>query len=380
MQKKGITTPILHSEDVDALLVLCEEVMRATPEGAHRFIEPAPSVLSRAKSKQHNIVFGRRGSGKSSLLRKMAADLTIDRRPIAFVDMETFKGHSYPDVLISVLIKSLREFETWLNSAATNPGTKTTFWNKLFGTRPSRPPFDKKRTAALSGTLAKLISDLNDQLLKPEKSEIEQTQSNNAASKVGGKLTTEGAAGPLKIENAIELTSDITKSQEVKSKYTSHKIAYLHQNILRFQQFFKDLSDLSDGPSFLILDDLYHIRRSDQPLVIDYFHRIAKGNGLWLKIGTIKHRSQWYQHSDPPLGVKLGDDAKEINLDISLEKFETLRGFLNKVLTNLINEKANFKVTDLINPTAFDRLIIASGGGYKRLYRDPINLDWNCTK
>jgi ABC-type molybdenum transport system ATPase subunit/photorepair protein PhrA len=37
------------------------------------------------------LVFGRRGSGKSSLLRKAAADLTVDRRPIAFIDLETFK-------------------------------------------------------------------------------------------------------------------------------------------------------------------------------------------------------------------------------------------------------------------------------------------------
>jgi hypothetical protein len=136
----------------------------------------------------------------------------------------------------------------------------------------------------------------------------------------------------------------------------------LHQNILKFQQFFQELSILSDGSSFLILDDLYHIKKSDQASVIDYFHRIAKGNGVWLKIGTIKHRSQWYQHSDPPLGVKLGDDAKEINLDISLEKFETLREFLKKILTNLISEKSGFHTRDLINPTALDRLIIASGG------------------
>lgn len=132
---------ILNSTEVDDILVLCEEVMRATPQGAQRFIEPAPGVLSRAKSQQHNMIFGRRGSGKSSLLRKTAADLTIDRRPIAFVDMETFKGHTYPDVLISVLIKSLHEFESWLNSAATNPATKTSFWKKLFGTKPNRPPF-----------------------------------------------------------------------------------------------------------------------------------------------------------------------------------------------------------------------------------------------
>jgi len=114
----------LELEQVDALLILCEEVMRATPDGSKRFIEPAPGVLSRAKSKQHNIIFGRRGSGKSSLLRKTAADLTIDRRPIAFVDMETFKGHTYPDVLISVLIKSLYEFKKWIDSAATTPASK----------------------------------------------------------------------------------------------------------------------------------------------------------------------------------------------------------------------------------------------------------------
>ncbi|MFG0603593.1 hypothetical protein ACF8PL_25755 [Delftia sp. WSY_4] len=83
---------------------------------------------------------------------------------------------------------------------------------------------------------------------------------------------------------------------------------------------------------------------------------------MWLKIGTIKHRSQWYKHSDPPIGVKLGDDAKEINLDISLEKFETLKELLKKILTNIISEKSELKIKDLINDTAVDRLLIASGG------------------
>jgi hypothetical protein len=359
---KGIEESTLHSNDVDELLVLCEEVMRATPEGANRFIEPAPGVLSRAKSKQHNIVFGRRGSGKSSLLRKTAADLTIDRRPIAFVDMETFKGHTYPDVLISVLIKSLREFETWLNGAATNPATKTSFWKRLFGTKPSRPPFDRKKTSHLSDRLSKIIQDLEAQLTKPESSTEERKEAKTSRRKVDGKLSSGGSAGPLKIASEAGLSLDSEHNRESISRYVSHKVEYLHQNIIKFQTFFRDLSALSDGPSFLILDDLYHIRKSDQADVIDYFHRIAKGNGMWVKIGTIKHRTQWYRHSDPPIGVKLGDDAKEINLDISLEKFETLREFLKKVLSNLIAEKANFPIKDLINPTALDRLIIASGG------------------
>ena len=361
MAKSHVDTQ-LDLEAVDSLLILCEEVMRATPEGAHRFIEPAPGVLAKAKAKQHNIIFGRRGSGKSSLLRKAAADLTLDRRPIAFVDMETFKGHSYPDVLISVLIKSLEEFKNWLDEAAITPSTKTSFWKRLFGTSPKRPPFNKGKTAELSASLSEIISDLEEQLRNPEtatrQSTVKTTQQKSADLTAGVKGEALGTTASVE----GKLSDLASRTSEEQSSYISHKVEYLHQNILRFQKFFTKLAKLSDGSSFLILDDLYHIRRSDQAKVIDYFHRIGKGNGMWLKVGTIKHRSQWYQHSDPPMGMKLGDDAKEINLDISLEKFETLHEFLRKILSNLMAETPPLTIKDLLNPTAIDRLIIASGG------------------
>lgn len=350
----------LDLEQVDELLILCEEVMRATPEGSKRFIEPAPGVLSRAKSKQHNIIFGRRGSGKSSLLRKTAADLTVDRRPIAFVDMETFKGHTYPDVLISVLIKSLYEFKKWIDTAATTPATKKRFWQKLFGSLPRRPPFNKPKTLEISLSLSSLIKDLEDQLCAPEQAskQIIVLQKNQKNSKLDFGL--ENKKIPLKA--STENSSQLEDSIQEQTTYTSHKIEYLHQNIIRFQNFFQELSKISDGSSFLILDDLYHIKKSDQSKVLDYFHRVAKGNGVWLKVGTIKHRSQWYEHSEPPIGMKLGDDAKEINLDISLERFETLREFLKKILSGLMEETKPLSIKELMNPTAVDRLILASGG------------------
>ena len=352
----------LNLEAVDELLVLCEEVMRATPAGAQRFIEPAPGVLLRAKSSQHHLVFGRRGSGKSSLLRKTASDLTITRRPIAFVDMETFKGHSYPDVLISVLIKCLHEFKNWLDTAATAPSTKTSFWRKLYNAIPTRPPFKKTKTASLSSELDSLIKALEHQLSQPESSEKQTKQTTSGERTHAVELEASGDALGAKVKAKASVGGKSADSSEEQSKYVSHKVEYLHQNILRFQRFFKDLSALSDGPSFLILDDLYHIRKTDQAKVVDYFHRVAKGNSLWLKVGTIKHRSQWYEHSDPPIGMKLGDDAKEINLDISLEQFSTLREFLRKILSNLMVETPPISIKGLINPTAIDRLTIASGG------------------
>ncbi len=119
-----MTSELLTSTQMTALLTLIEEATRSTREGIQYFVEPAEDALRRATSRRHHIVFGRRGSGKSSLLRKASADLTRERRPMAWVDLEGFKGHSYPDLLISVLLKTLREFREWLKTAAIAPANR----------------------------------------------------------------------------------------------------------------------------------------------------------------------------------------------------------------------------------------------------------------
>ncbi|UZE47617.1 ATP-binding protein [Rhodopseudomonas sp. P2A-2r] len=156
----------IQSTQVRQLSKLVEESTRATGDSVKYFIEPTPGVLDKAKNKRHHIIFGRRGSGKSSLLHKVASDLTISRTPIAYVDLEQFKGHSYPDVLISVLISTLTEFKKWLDTAATNPATKKTFWMKFFGSIPSKGAFPKRNTASLSAQFEAMI-ELHPVLLTP---------------------------------------------------------------------------------------------------------------------------------------------------------------------------------------------------------------------
>jgi len=58
---------LLNSDAIDKLATKVEEAARSTKEGVRHFIEPAKGTLRRATSKRHHIVFGRRGSGKSSL-------------------------------------------------------------------------------------------------------------------------------------------------------------------------------------------------------------------------------------------------------------------------------------------------------------------------
>jgi hypothetical protein len=374
---------LLNSKEVEALQLSIEEATRSTEEGVKRFIEPAQGTLSRALAKRPHIVFGRRGSGKSSLLRKAVADLTVDRRPIAFVDLESFKGHSYPDVLISILIQTLERFSQWLDTAAVNPANKTSFWQKLFGTTPKRPPFDRVRTKALSQRLEAEITDLRRVLLEEDRiaTETRNVHSESAEQSAGVSATI--PVGPVELGAKTSGIAKKLRGAEVSERFTRNKLDLLHRRIIEYQKIFRDLSSLSSGDSYLVLDDLYHIRRSDQPRVIDYFHRLGKSAGLWIKIGTIRHRSTWYVNGDPPIGMKIGDDGDEIDLDLdlTLEKYQQAKDFLSRILKSFF-DAANLKVDDILTDGALDRLVLASGGvarDFLGIFRRSIGIARNRT-
>jgi hypothetical protein len=352
---------ILEATEVRALERLIEEATRSTEEGVRRFVEPASGTLVRATSRQNHLVFGRRGSGKSSLLRKAAADLTVDRRPIAFVDLETFKGHTYPDVLLSILIETFSKFAEWLETAAIAPANKTSFWARLFGKKPTRAAFDKAQAKALSDDLRKSVNDLRDLLFSEDEIAVEVKQSAKTTEKEGIKDEASVGIRGAKLGLSDESGRSLEAAEEKSEKYTATKLQHLHRHILDYKNLFSRMAALSDGDAFLFLDDLYHIRRRDQPQVIDYFHRIGKGSRLWLKIGTIRHRTQWYIHGDPPVGSKIGDDIGEIDLDLTLEKYNLTKEFLDKILETFLAE-SGVNRDAILTAGALDRLVLASGG------------------
>jgi AAA+ ATPase superfamily predicted ATPase len=140
---------LVFSERFEQLVLKIEEATRASQEGTKRFIEPHPGTLNRALSKRHHIIFGRRGSGKSSLLNKAANSLSLGRQPVAYVDLETFKGHSYPDVLTSVMIEAFGKFVKWLDTVAINPTSKRKWWETLFGGIPEKRAVNREEAKRL---------------------------------------------------------------------------------------------------------------------------------------------------------------------------------------------------------------------------------------
>jgi hypothetical protein len=187
-----------------------------------------------------------------------------------------------------------------------------------------------------------------------QKSEAQVT----TESKLGGGLSTPVA----QINSQIGEKDRSSRYEEIQETFQSNKIDFLYRHILEYQELFGEMSELSSGDSYLFLDDLYYIKRNDQAKLLDYFHRIAKGNNLWLKIGTVRHRTTWYQPGDPTYGLKLGDDVLETNLDLTLENYSTTKEFLVRVLQAFVTESGLMDVKKILVDEALDKLVLASGG------------------
>jgi hypothetical protein len=213
--------------------------------------------------------------------------------------------------LISVLLAALIKFQEWLTDRGPFLGPRT--WRTLW-LRRTKTTKSELRTE-VERLMANTIEDLRGQLyltdeapvLTTRKSGLEATESAKAKAAAKGKFQT--LESSLEAEIASQKKSSL--DQETQEEFRRSKIDLLHRSILDYHRLFDSLSDLAGRDCFLFLDDLYHIVRKDQPQILDYFHRIAKGHSLWLKVGTIKHRSTWYVHSPQPIGLKTGDDADE---------------------------------------------------------------------
>lgn len=353
----------IFSEQVQHLLILIEESTRASQITSKYFIEPAPGTLARAASRRHHIIFGRRGSGKSSLLNKIHSANLVARTPSAFVDLEAFKGHIYPDLLLSILIQTFSEFKQWLDQPAIAPATKTNFWKKISITKPDKRKAQIEEAKALSKKICDQIEKLKGLLHQEEvvQSEDVVNRSSQTTSKTTATVRAELPGTPVSGAVSGEVADGRENSTSQRRTYETHKHKSLQRNILEYQNIFKSIKAISQSEVFLILDDLYHIPRSDQADVIDYFHKIAKGGNFWLKIGTVRHRTEHYRNGNPPVGMKLSDDIDSLDLDVTLEKYATTKNFLFDILLKFAGD-CDVQVDAVLTDGARDRLVLASGG------------------
>lgn len=325
---------MLRSQEVSRLTNLVKDSFRIRPNHNPDYVDVS-GHLERFQSKQHQIVFGRRGSGKSCLFVHFLNDENASNGilPI-YIEGDEFKRLTYPDLLVRLL---LRIFESMPSA------------NKSW-----------RRLLRMPNSVQKNIDDLRKVLAQAEEAQVRQTD--GRSSERGGGIE----KGPAKVHGK---SSD---SQEKQSEFKEQKLDHLERYLSDYKKSISESLDKSKYDSaFILLDDFYLIPRSRQPDVIDYLHRLLRGTNFYLKIGTVRHRTSIIRNGEQTIGVELHQDVEEINLDRTLEDLEATSEYLGEMLAALsYTAGVNNPKDTLFNPDAFHSLVLASGG----VPRDFLNI------
>lgn len=308
------------------------------------------NVLADICARQNHTVFARRGCGKTLLLHHSSRKLDSSIKSV-YLNCEDFKRHSFPNVLIEILDALFGELERHL-----------TGW---FG--------NKRKSRQLIQEIRKELADCRMSADAQEES-VRKTASSekdaSAAVSLGG-LTAPAVTAKAKV-NLGERTKEET---EWSYKVLSDKIRELDMWLPRLKQQVRAFFEASSSVKavFLQIDDFYHLKRTDQPFVVDYIHRLCKDLHLYFKIATLRHASTLYADRDgQPIGAQERHDYQPINIDYTFSDFQRTRD-QNRQILQEFGKLADMRAEDvdsLFKGEGFDRLVMAGGG----VPRDTLSL------
>ena len=341
---------------VGDLQVLAEEATRARPDSPEsRFVAPEGGVIDRTGSSFHHVLYGRRGSGKSSLLRHVESMKKANGHLVAWTDQEVFMGLEFPDVLVSTLAAVFDQFREQIRQI---PQRRDASGPRKLLRR--RSPSENERIA---NELALAAAGLETLKLSPSESDVEwtsSTSSEKSATRSGRRSLEVGYRGVGLSRGSKRSNAKSQKTgSDISQKFTATKAEHLERAIPTYRRLMTQATSAFPD-AFVILDDFYRLADEDQPRIAGYFHRVVKDTGVWLKIGSIQYRTRLYSGS-MNLGVQESHDVRVLSLDRGLLDFESSKRFLERILSALA-EEVGVDVERLLSDGAKDRLVLAAGG------------------
>jgi hypothetical protein len=340
----GAPVKPISDDQVVKLVPALVEAARADQRTAERFVPPRTGILEETAARHHQFVFGRRGVGKSTLLRKIESLGPNGHGDVIFVDIETLRGRPYPDVLIELLIELLGSLERRLREKA------------------GRVDLNPSRRRARR-ELAKLTKTLRRLLDEPQTAERIIKDLQASSSSLGAGIGGEGKLKRLlwwKAKAERERSRSREESREARveeSKMDGLRAAavLIRAALANAQQ------HLDEGTMLVVLDDFYHVNYDAQPEVLAYLHQVVKNLGIYLKVCGVRHRINPFVEDDPPRGLQIGQDAAVVSLDITLARFTAAQTFLETVLRGIL-DPLEIALEDLLSDGGRQRLVLGSGG------------------
>lgn len=323
-------------ENLRKVLTYIEENIRISEQTTIEYLDPK-NHINRLNSKQNQVVFGRRGSGKSLLLKSLRKN-DLDNKLYITINIEDFKDISFPNSISQVLISVIKKIHSEVKGKHNIfQYSKWKIQNKLL------KQYDK------------YIVELNKKISEPD------TYNESIKKRQASKISGEASSGIH--TTSAKVASEIADEQETSREVLRDKLNELKNEITNFKELIEKTTAFLNKDIYLIFDDFYFIRKHEQPFFIDFFHRISKNTRLYLKVATIKHRSSLYIQTDTFVGVEIGHDIQALSLDYTLDDFNSLVSFMRSLLEH-INKKVGVEINynNLLTDNAFRFLCLASGG------------------
>jgi energy-coupling factor transporter ATP-binding protein EcfA2 len=302
-------------------------------------------ALSDIGARQNHAVFGRRGCGKTLLLHHSAKSLPHEIRRV-YLNCEDFKTHSFPNVLIEILDTVFKKLED-----------KRSTW---FGRKRKL----KQLIVDIRGELQRLRAQEDEcetSVRETSEQESSRTGSGNASAELKGKR------GALTL--AFGRLALFKRRDAVEREYTQHdnKSRRLNALLPALKEKLRSFFDLSSEVKavFLEIDDFYHLRRVDQPHVMDYVHRLCKDLPLYFKVATLRHASVLYaDRHGQPTGAQARHDYQPIDVDFTLENVTKTEKQFHQILYEYGREASlsQPESDSLFKGEGFRRLVLAGGG------------------
>ena len=328
-------------EQLQKLRLSITENLRVQRSGADQvpYIEVG-SVLSDVCARQNHVVFARRGCGKTLLLHHSSRRLDSSIKSV-YLNCEDFKRHSFPNVLIEILDALFAELERYL-----------TGW---FG--------KKKKSRDLIASIRKELSELRTRADIQER-DVRETDSRDREGSVGA---TAEVRAPVSLRADSGLKERTQKEIERKYHTLDSKIQKLDTRLPRIKTQIREFFELSATVRavFLQIDDFYHLSRADQPLVMDYIHRLCKDLPLYFKVATLKHATTLYADREgQPIGAQERHDYQPINVDFTFSEFRKTRDQNWRILEEFgrLAGMSRQEINGLFKGEGFERLVLAGGG------------------
>lgn len=284
---------------------------RAERDRHERLIETfvdAEPLLTLLKSENHQIIFGRRGTGKTHAL-KVLGDWAASRGDIAlFVDLRTIgsNGSIYTDQSLSLseratrlLVDVVRTLYDELLEYATSASAVIT---------PGTNPFDQFKELENALSQVRVVSttevDVNDR------------KSVQTSSAVNTTLDTEPHAARIRL-GAEARTAE--EAERLTGTRQSGEASYYVQFPTLHDTFRNLLQALGVDRLWILLDEWSEVPTDLQPYLADLFRRsLIPIASISIKIAAIEHRTNFIIHGNAGhyIGFEIGADAAaDINLD-----------------------------------------------------------------